>query len=864
MYWDFKDFASEGSLEEKIRGYAQSSYAYDSAYDTEKEIQALIDSTLDGLNTYLKEHLGMTRKELMGLYDVFEEISDVGDIIQDGELNTDNLEEFFDTVKDMSAQELTDLYGEEVATQIQNLIKFHDKYADVLEETNDRMEEVLRSTKASIQRAIQGELTPEQQFQAIGYSIQDMPVLQEIFEDGKVSAEEMWTAYDVLGERMDEGNLSAEDFSSIMDIIIGQFEQAADATKDWSQTIAQSQMQLNDVLGKKFDPELFLQSIGMKGDATGALPGIANQFLDAFSDEKISEKELTNTFEGLNTALKEGKISGEEYSAMFSQLTSKYQQGQQALEQFNQQVEGLNVETLGMSEFEKQLHNVQETFNDLIDKAMEVGATEEQLADIRKWAKYQIEELIESEKDRLEALRQQRREFVWNMESAIASLRGVEAEAEFSATKMAETKDVFLDQQDMQSLDAYTQSVGQWVQAQIASINADYQQQISEVEEARNKYIESQREAIDSQTEALQEQKEAAQEQYQAQIEAAQEQLKIAQQWLNVLESTQQALKDMMITSANPLDRYARLDIARQDVQGMLSEYQGAAGMERAEIGGDIVEAAQQYLRVAQESGMQRSSPQYQMIWDQVKDWLEMVEGDAQGRDIETYEDRIESLQESQKAELESIDEQIKTLRETEIDLSQYDARIETLQEEQKAEVQAIKDQAIGYYQWAREQGQKILDEQMVTVEERIAQANSTLNEMLAVGSMGHEIGNQLMNEMTMYQSEANQLLSRMLAEMQAEADHTGAGTLGSYATGTDYVPHTGLYQLHQGEAVIPAGENRGGNFTLKFDNGAIQVNVSASGEVDESKLGQAIADGMIYNIKYNHKARKELKEAVS
>jgi hypothetical protein len=33
----------------------------------------------------------------------------------------------------------------------------------------------------------------------------------------------------------------------------------------------------------------------------------------------------------------------------------------------------------------------------------------------------------------------------------------------------------------------------------------------------------------------------------------------------------------------------------------------------------------------------------------------------------------------------------------------------------------------------------------------------------------------------------------------------------GSYATGTDFVPETGLYVLHRGEAVTPASENRGG-----------------------------------------------------
>ena len=43
-----------------------------------------------------------------------------------------------------------------------------------------------------------------------------------------------------------------------------------------------------------------------------------------------------------------------------------------------------------------------------------------------------------------------------------------------------------------------------------------------------------------------------------------------------------------------------------------------------------------------------------------------------------------------------------------------------------------------------------------------------------------------------------------------------GGGTVASsagvtgYATGTDYVPETGIYLLHEGEAVIPAAQNNG------------------------------------------------------
>jgi hypothetical protein len=39
-------------------------------------------------------------------------------------------------------------------------------------------------------------------------------------------------------------------------------------------------------------------------------------------------------------------------------------------------------------------------------------------------------------------------------------------------------------------------------------------------------------------------------------------------------------------------------------------------------------------------------------------------------------------------------------------------------------------------------------------------------------------------------------------------------GIIGSFQTGTNYVPATGLYQLHQGEAVIPSGQNESGGNT--------------------------------------------------
>lgn len=61
--------------------------------------------------------------------------------------------------------------------------------------------------------------------------------------------------------------------------------------------------------------------------------------------------------------------------------------------------------------------------------------------------------------------------------------------------------------------------------------------------------------------------------------------------------------------------------------------------------------------------------------------------------------------------------------------------------------------------------------------------------------------------------AEAIEAAARMArnADFNPQGGATPASAEASYAIGTDYVPRTGLYQLHQGEAVIPAKYNRGG-----------------------------------------------------
>jgi len=58
---------------------------------------------------------------------------------------------------------------------------------------------------------------------------------------------------------------------------------------------------------------------------------------------------------------------------------------------------------------------------------------------------------------------------------------------------------------------------------------------------------------------------------------------------------------------------------------------------------------------------------------------------------------------------------------------------------------------------------------------------------------------------------------------------------LGSYASGTDYVPQTGLYQLHRGEKVVPANEN--------INSGNVTINITGnSSDKSDKDVARAIA----------------------
>ena len=75
----------------------------------------------------------------------------------------------------------------------------------------------------------------------------------------------------------------------------------------------------------------------------------------------------------------------------------------------------------------------------------------------------------------------------------------------------------------------------------------------------------------------------------------------------------------------------------------------------------------------------------------------------------------------------------------------------------------------------------------------------------------------------------------------------------GGKQAGTPYIPQTGLYQLHQGERVVPKHQNTGGGGQGRTINVNVRMNAVIKNETSienlGSRIGSAIAAGFISGV---------------
>ena len=109
----------------------------------EEKFEQLFASTRSNLNRYLQDHVGASLAEMREMFSAFDEVEGLSDVLTGGVLDTDALEEWFDTIRQFSEDQLIGLYGEDVANQIRTLMRYHDQLlgADPMElERQTRLE----------------------------------------------------------------------------------------------------------------------------------------------------------------------------------------------------------------------------------------------------------------------------------------------------------------------------------------------------------------------------------------------------------------------------------------------------------------------------------------------------------------------------------------------------------------------------------------------------------------------------------------------------------------------------------------------------------------------------------------------------
>jgi TP901 family phage tail tape measure protein len=347
-------------------------------------------------------------------------------------------------------------------------------------------------------------------------------------------------------------------------------------------------------------------------------------------------------------------------------------------------------------------------------------------------------------------------------------------------------------------------AIDQWVSTRISDIQRRY----ARLEEAERRRVERQQEAIRRQTEALQ------------------QQLKLVQEWKNLLERVDATIRSLVVGTANPRDVFERLAYARERVMGVYSMYLGATGEQRLEYAGKLHTLIQEYLKIAQEA-FQRPSTQYQTIYEQMINMLELIKEDASAN----------------AAKEEELQEQIKKLQQEANVLSRQQVSYSA---QMNAEIQKVKQQAAEYYKWIKEIGTQL---HLAKIEE----LKNRLSELLGDKTVEQYLADLQLAAVTEL-AQIRKLLESVWSNILGKEIQTFA--TGGYVTR----PTLALIGEREPEYIIPASKMRAYTQNITVSP---QITIVADRGADLQAIRREVEDAIVYSIKYG-KARQALKEAVA
>jgi hypothetical protein len=222
--------------------------------------------------------------------------------------------------------------------------------------------------------------------------------------------------------------------------------------------------------------------------------------------------------------------------------------------------------------------------------------------------------------------------------------------------------------------------------APVATQIADLQTYVGEIDT----WYQARRQAI---LDDAQKQADAINAANQARVTQLQAELDIVNTMKGIIDQANAMAKDMQLSGSNPLAAMGRLEMAQGDVDKLRAQFQGSTGADRATAAQALLQALGTERGLA-ESTLQRPSPEYQAIYNQIQRDLGLVGADGA------------SLQQRQL----DLTQQI-------ADASGVSADAATIA---KGQLDALDQEARGYYTWAQGEGERLYALQQVALQAQL------------------------------------------------------------------------------------------------------------------------------------------------
>lgn len=261
----------------------------------------------------------------------------------------------------------------------------------------------------------------------------------------------------------------------------------------------------------------------------------------------------------------------------------------------------------------------------------------------------------------------------------------------------------------------------------------------------------------------------------QARVAQLQGELQLAKQFQGVVDRTSQMLDDMRLGSSSPLPLSVRMAMAQGDVAGLMSQYRGASGSSKVDLANQLLDALQTYRGLGQE-GTQRPSPEWEAIYNEIMADLTAVKVDAK-----SVAERSVDLEQA--------------ILEVQQQAASYAAIAANAGVASSGALDALNTEALGYYEWAQKEGDRLYKEQLRQHNEQLDAITGGQEVELFIAARQREAVEEL--------KELNRQIKEFLAAIKGEPLGTGAPAGGGGGDGADAGGSGAVNPAARGDTII-------------------------------------------------------------